>query len=288
MSRKADVERKEIVRGLRNLLPYLKDWNAWQREIARLERNVVKLLAKAALAQCNPTISQSIKTAITQNPCCNQGNDLMHEAILGTRIPLPIHNATTSDVTTYWSKSTGDTILYENHNSSGILSPSNYSDIAVYNAFEQDRSGNHTGTLQTVQVLNSKWDANGLVDNAFKNGKEGEAEVYQTFKDALYLLIVLKTSQAMPANLEQKILNMQGPDGGFNTGYYPNGTYAGRSENTETTSIVILALEALLPPEHWYERYWYLFLVPAAAVTASLFLLLYLQPIRSRLKPSGS
>jgi hypothetical protein len=43
MSRNADLELKEIVRGLRNLLPYLKDWNAWQREIARLERNVVKL-----------------------------------------------------------------------------------------------------------------------------------------------------------------------------------------------------------------------------------------------------
>ena len=130
MSRKADVERKEIVRGLRNLLPYLKDWNAWQREIARLERNVVKLLAKAALAQCNPTISRSIKTAITENPCCNQGNDLMHEAILGTQIPLPIHNATTTNVTAYWPNSSGDTILYENHNGNGILSPSSCSSSA--------------------------------------------------------------------------------------------------------------------------------------------------------------
>src|SRR5436853_6699131 len=43
MSRNADLELKEIVRGLRNLLPYLKDWNAWQREIARLGSNVVKL-----------------------------------------------------------------------------------------------------------------------------------------------------------------------------------------------------------------------------------------------------
>lgn len=242
------------------------------------------LLAQAALAQCNPMLSQSINTAITQNPCCNQGNDLMHEAILGTRIPLPIHNATTNDVTTYWSKSTGDTILYENHNSSGILSPSNYSDIAVYNGFEQDRRVDHTGTLQTVQVLNSMWDANGLVDNAFKNGKEGEAGVYQTFKAALYLLILLKTGQAPPANLEPKILNMQGPDGGFNTGYYPNETYAGRFENAETTSIVMLALEALLPPESWYKSYWYLFLIPIAAVAALLFLLLYLQPLRSRHK----
>ena len=244
------------------------------------------LLAQAALARCDPVLSQSINTAIGQNPCCNKGNDLMHEAILGTQIPLPIHNATTTNVSIYWQPGTGNTILYENHNGSGILLLSSYADIAVYTALEQDRSGNHTGTSQTVQVLNNMWDANGLVDNAFKNGKEGEAGVYQTFKDALYLLILLETSQAMPANLEQKILDMQGPDGGFNTGYYPNETYAGRFENAETTSIVMLALEALLPPESWYESYWYLFLIPIVSVTVLLFLVPSLRPFRSRPKTS--
>ncbi len=29
--------------SLRNLLPYIKDWEAWQREVRRLEQNVVKL-----------------------------------------------------------------------------------------------------------------------------------------------------------------------------------------------------------------------------------------------------
>lgn len=43
MAGDADVERKKIVRGLRNLLPYIKDWNAWQRELVRLEKNAVKL-----------------------------------------------------------------------------------------------------------------------------------------------------------------------------------------------------------------------------------------------------
>ena len=31
------------MKGFRNLLPYLKDWDAWQREVRRLERNIVKL-----------------------------------------------------------------------------------------------------------------------------------------------------------------------------------------------------------------------------------------------------
>ena len=31
------------MKGFRNLLPYLKDWEAWQREVRRLERNILKL-----------------------------------------------------------------------------------------------------------------------------------------------------------------------------------------------------------------------------------------------------
>jgi hypothetical protein len=39
---------------------------------------------------------------------------------------------------------------------------------------------------------------------------------------------------------------MQGPDGGFHTGYDTAGTYAETQENTETTSISIIALNATL------------------------------------------
>lgn len=34
---------EDTARRFRNILPYLKDWNPWQREIRRLERNSVKL-----------------------------------------------------------------------------------------------------------------------------------------------------------------------------------------------------------------------------------------------------
>jgi hypothetical protein len=59
MSRKADVELKEILRDLRNLLPYLKDWNGWQRELARLERNSVKL-RKHRYAKLARTLERSL------------------------------------------------------------------------------------------------------------------------------------------------------------------------------------------------------------------------------------
>jgi hypothetical protein len=205
----------------------------------------------------------------------------MHEAILGRPIPLPIHNATIYNVTSSWPNSPGSMILYERHDGTGTLSPSSYADVAVYTAFEQDRRGNRTLAIQTVQILNRMWDANGLVGDPFKNGTNSERGVYQTFKDALYLLILQKIGQPAPANLLWQILRMQGSDGGFNTGYYPNGTYAGRSENTETASIVMLALEAL-SPQPWWVTFWYLFLIPILAAPILLFLLLRYKPRRRR------
>ncbi len=43
MSKDRQAELEDTVRRFRNILPYLKDWNPWQREILRLERNIVKL-----------------------------------------------------------------------------------------------------------------------------------------------------------------------------------------------------------------------------------------------------
>ena len=38
---------------------------------------------------------------------------------------------------------------------------------------------------------------------------------------------------------------MQGPDGGFHTGYDQIGTYAGTQENAETTAIAMIAISKL-------------------------------------------
>ncbi len=42
MTGNRQAESEETLKGLRNLLPYLKNWSAWQGEIRRLERNIVK------------------------------------------------------------------------------------------------------------------------------------------------------------------------------------------------------------------------------------------------------
>ncbi len=43
MSKDRQANLEDTVRRFRNILPYLKDWHPWQREICRLERNMVKL-----------------------------------------------------------------------------------------------------------------------------------------------------------------------------------------------------------------------------------------------------
>ena len=43
MNKESDAELEDTVRRLRNILPYLRDWRPWQREIRRLESNIVKL-----------------------------------------------------------------------------------------------------------------------------------------------------------------------------------------------------------------------------------------------------
>src|SRR5467141_1538116 len=53
------------------------------------------LLAQEALQECGSSNTQSIQAILNNATCCQQGNDHMHESLLGHSIPLPIHNATT-------------------------------------------------------------------------------------------------------------------------------------------------------------------------------------------------
>src|SRR5437867_5227563 len=101
-----------------------------------------------------------------------------------------------------------------------------------------NRRGNTTGTREMLSVLSTMWDGKGMVDEPFKTGPG----IYQTYKDALYRLVLTRLSQPIPTGLVDSILRMQGLDGGFHTGYSANSTYAGTGENTETTLIAIIAL----------------------------------------------
>ena len=64
MNRNRIVRLERTARDLRNLLPYFRDWTAWQREIARLERNIVKL-RKHRFTKLAKTLDMSLPTLKT-------------------------------------------------------------------------------------------------------------------------------------------------------------------------------------------------------------------------------
>src|SRR5438309_1065484 len=206
------------------------------------------LLAQEALQECGSSNAQSIQAILNNATCCQQGNDHMHESLLGRSISLPIHNATIYDVTGYWksltnSQETGNyTINWEYHNGTGTLSPYDYGDIATYTLLEYMRRNNETGVQDMIQTLNTMWTGIGIADEPYK-----QSGIYQTYKTALYALALTQQSIPVPATVTAALLRMQGPDGGFHTGYAANMTYAGTDENAETTSIAILTPNTFPP-----------------------------------------
>jgi len=211
------------------------------------------LLAEKALSTCDHTTSKAINQSISS--CCGTGYDMMHEALLGKIIPLPIHDPT---IVTVANSSQGNlfnsitptaaggnyTVFWEKHNASGILPDCTYADVTVYTVLELRREGNTTGVQHEMDCLSLMFDGRGLVDEAYKDGSGSEHGIYQTFKLALYLYALQATGSYYYGE-ESNLFRSQGPDGGFHTGYDQAGTYAGTQENAETTSIAMLAISNL-------------------------------------------
>jgi len=212
------------------------------------------LLVEKALSSCDPTTSQAINQSISS--CCDSGYDQMHEALLGVRIHIPINNAaiyTVSNSTagklfrgTSPTNAGGNyTVLWEVHNATGTFPDCTYADVTVYTALELRLEGNSTGAQHEMDCLTAMFDGRGMVDEAYKAGSVGEYGIYQTYKLALYLYALQKISGTYFYGEEQNLFRLQGPDGGFHTGYDQIGTYAGTQENAETTSIVLIAISNL-------------------------------------------
>jgi hypothetical protein len=66
---------------------------------------------------------------------------------------------------------------------------------------------------------------------------------YQTYKLALFLYASAALDQPFNTTALSTLLRMQAPDGGFYTGYDASYSHQTTLTNTETTSLVILALE---------------------------------------------
>jgi hypothetical protein len=220
------------------------------------------LLASSALQDCSYEQAKLIGQNITRtiSLCCGNGDDLMHESLLGTNIPLPMHNATiltiansTTDKlfhsTTATDAGGNYTVLWERHNGPGILPDCKYGDVTVYMALQLNRDQNATGTQHEMDCLNKMYDGRGIADEAYNSTTSSEHGVYQTYKLALYLYALYNISHTYNFTTIDTLLFTQGPGNGFHTGYLATGRYDNMTyENTETTSIAMITLTSLNPP----------------------------------------
>jgi hypothetical protein len=164
----------------------------------------------------------------------------MHEAVIGDVIPTPNRNSTNLNLT----KQSDDYVLQtEICNGSEISNWQEYADRLLYMALSYHWQDNDTAAIQYFENATKMWDETGINDTATKNDT-----IYATYKLALLLYVseVLGRRLSFEYGLVMRIWSLQREsDGGIITNYYANGTQKGDA-NTETTSIVIIAL--LTPP----------------------------------------
>jgi hypothetical protein len=146
----------------------------------------------------------------------------------------------------------GYTIKITLNNGTAILNPSQYADIAFLYALYTYRLGNMQEAINFFNIGASMYDGKGFNDLAFR---EGEAKgVYQTYKLALYYLAGYILARQVPDSVTERIIELQAPNGGFFTGYYPNGTIPNFvTTNTETTSLIVYAYSPQII-EHYFDR----------------------------------
>jgi hypothetical protein len=246
------------------------------------------ILAAKALADCNTSTSNRISQNITLtiSKCCGNGYDHKHEILLGARITLPIHDSHVYTIAN--STSPSYSILWEVDNASTIPPDCTYADIAVYTALELNLEKNAAGTQHEMDCLSIMYDGHGLADEPYKDGSASEHGIYQTYKLALYVLALHNISNTYDYGDLDTLLRMQGPDGSFHTGYDQAGTYADTKENTETTAISIIALNAILTGICLYCALpsWTLYVFIGFAGAAATAVVLVLVMERRRPKPA--
>jgi len=162
-----------------------------------------------------------------------------HETVIGDVAPPP-YNASTN-CTLYNRDYVLNTTMY---NGTVMLDWDQYADLLLYAALSCHWQGNDLGALGYYNNATKMWNETdkGVQDKAFSG-------TYDTYK----LALLLYTSKVLGENLpfESELVDriyaqQRESDGGIVTNYLANGTLEGDA-NTETTSIVIIAL--LTPPK---------------------------------------
>jgi hypothetical protein len=162
-----------------------------------------------------------------------------HEAVIGD-IALPPYR-TETDYTLH----NDDYVLNTSVRNGTIMDDwAQYADLLLYAALSCHWQGNDSEALGYYSNATKMWNetSKGVQDEAFSG-------TYDTYKLALLLYTSKVLGQNLPfeSELVDRIyVQQRESDGGVTTNYYANGTSEGDA-NTETTSIVIIAL--LTPPK---------------------------------------
>jgi hypothetical protein len=160
----------------------------------------------------------------------------MHEAVVCDVIPTPNSNSTYLNLT----EQSDDYVLQtEICNGSEISNWQEYGDRLLYMALSYHWQDNDTAAIQYFENATKMWDETGINDTATKNDT-----IYATYKLALLLYVSEVLGRRLPFEygLVMRIWSLQNiTNGGIITNYFANGTAYGDA-NTETTSIVIIAM----------------------------------------------
>ena len=211
------------------------------------------LLAAYALASLNSPYASEILSTIY-----NYGikGDMLHEVLIGIDIPDEFKSASYEIIGVVYSEkfNCSITIKKELRNGSIIVDWYEYADLLVYRALDALLWGSRPYAEELFRKLMSMWDGYGFKDKSFK-----EKGVYDTYKLALaiYLYRALEAAGSdiiykyndIISKCNEIISIMQRNDGGIITDYrVVNGKIVPTGDaNTETTSIVVLALYSNYP-----------------------------------------
>ena len=175
----------------------------------------------------------------------------MHEAVIGDVIPTPNRNSTYLSLT----EQSDDYVLQtEICNGSEISNWQEYEDRLLYMALSHHWQDNDTAAIQYLENATKMWDETGINDTATKNDK-----IYATYKLALLLYVSEVLGRRLPFEygLVMRIWSLQREsDGGIITHYFANGASYGDA-NTETTSIVIIAMLTAQKPSMGTFAFYY-------------------------------
>lgn len=183
------------------------------------------------------------KTIIHNLPTNAEGLPIsfMHEAVIGNVTPIPNKNRTQLTL-----QSNDYAVKTEIYNETTIDNWQEYADRLLFMALSYHWQANDTAANQYFELAKDMWDGIGINDTATK--VDG---FYTTFKFALLLYAskVLGIKLQFESELVNRIWSLQREtDGGIITNYFANGTSYGDA-NTETTSIVIIAIFTV--PRTW-------------------------------------